>query len=63
MQDSHYSIMELSERLGALGAGPAAVGAAAAASRGNLLVGKLCYTSSLRLVHYVSVELTSEQPL
>ncbi|KAJ0174967.1 hypothetical protein K1T71_009108 [Dendrolimus kikuchii] len=34
VQDAHYSIMELSERLGALGAGPAAVGAAAAASRG-----------------------------
>lgn len=34
MQDAHYSIMELAERLGALGAGPAAVGAAAAASRG-----------------------------
>ncbi|XP_059062228.1 coatomer subunit epsilon [Achroia grisella] len=34
VQDAHYSVMELSERLGALGAGPAAVGAAAAASRG-----------------------------
>ncbi|CAK1542020.1 unnamed protein product [Leptosia nina] len=34
VQDAHYSIMELSERLGALGAGPSAVGAAAAASRG-----------------------------
>ncbi|CAH2049097.1 unnamed protein product, partial [Iphiclides podalirius] len=34
VQDAHYSIMELSERLGSLGAGPAAVGAAAAASRG-----------------------------
>ncbi|CAG4935869.1 unnamed protein product [Colias eurytheme] len=34
VQDAHYSIMELAERLGALGAGPAAVGAAAAASRG-----------------------------
>lgn len=34
VQDAHYSIMELSERLGALGPGPAAVGAAAAASRG-----------------------------
>ncbi|KPI97090.1 Coatomer subunit epsilon [Papilio xuthus] len=34
VQDAHYSIMELSEKLGALGAGPAAVGAAAAASRG-----------------------------
>ncbi|XP_072938191.1 coatomer subunit epsilon [Epargyreus clarus] len=34
VQDAHYSIMELSERLGALGAGPAAVGAAAAAYRG-----------------------------
>lgn len=36
VQDAHYSIMELAERLGALGAGPAAVGAAAAASRGML---------------------------
>ncbi|XP_028171463.1 coatomer subunit epsilon-like [Ostrinia furnacalis] len=34
VQDAHYSVMELAERLGALGAGPAAVGAAAAASRG-----------------------------
>ncbi|CAH0718126.1 unnamed protein product, partial [Brenthis ino] len=34
VQDAHYSIMELAERLGALGAGPSAVGAAAAASRG-----------------------------
>ncbi|XP_041980647.1 coatomer subunit epsilon [Aricia agestis] len=34
VQDAHYSILELSERLGALGAGPAAVGAAAAAARG-----------------------------
>ncbi|CAG9565899.1 unnamed protein product [Danaus chrysippus] len=34
VQDAHFSIMELSERLGALGAGPAAAGAAAAASRG-----------------------------
>lgn len=35
VQDAHFSIMELSERLGALGAGPAAAGAAAAASRGT----------------------------
>ncbi|CAK1580822.1 unnamed protein product [Parnassius mnemosyne] len=34
VQDAHYSVMELSERLGSLGAGPAALGAAAAASRG-----------------------------
>ncbi|CAG9791067.1 unnamed protein product [Diatraea saccharalis] len=34
VQDAHYSVMELSERLGALGAGPAALGAAAAAARG-----------------------------
>ena len=34
VQDAHYSIMELAERLGALGAGPSAVGAAAAACRG-----------------------------
>lgn len=35
VQDAHYSIMELTERLGALGAGPSAVGAAAAACRGK----------------------------
>ncbi|GBP21761.1 Coatomer subunit epsilon [Eumeta japonica] len=34
VQDAHYSIMELGEKLGTLGAGPAAVGAAAAAARG-----------------------------
>ncbi|XP_037972017.2 coatomer subunit epsilon [Plutella xylostella] len=34
VQDAHYSVMELTERLGALGAAPSAVGAAAAASRG-----------------------------
>ncbi|KAM3960451.1 LOW QUALITY PROTEIN: coatomer subunit epsilon-like [Aphomia sociella] len=34
VQDAHYSIMELSERLGTLGAGPSSVGAAAAASLG-----------------------------
>ncbi|CAH2229640.1 jg4870 [Pararge aegeria aegeria] len=34
VQDAHYSVMELAERLGTLGAGPAALGAAAAASRG-----------------------------
>ncbi|RVE44749.1 hypothetical protein evm_010601 [Chilo suppressalis] len=34
VQDAHYSVMEVAERLGALGAGPAALGAAAAACRG-----------------------------
>ncbi|KAL4717388.1 hypothetical protein ACJJTC_017275 [Scirpophaga incertulas] len=34
VQDAHYSVMELAERLGTLGAAPAALGAAAAAARG-----------------------------
>ncbi|XP_053611857.1 coatomer subunit epsilon [Plodia interpunctella] len=34
VQDAHYGVMELSERLGALGPAPAAAGAAAAAARG-----------------------------
>ncbi|XP_028026559.1 coatomer subunit epsilon [Bombyx mandarina] len=34
IQDAHYSVMELSERLGSLGPGPASLGAGAAAARG-----------------------------